>query len=347
MRNVPRKSRRWRRALLARARRLQHAETLVRAQIVALATGGRSAREITETLGCVRSHVYTTTGRFVQEGWEALMDRRRSNGMRKADEAFHWAVKQLLDQCPRDFSYLRPTWTRELLVIVAEEQTGVHVSLAVMGRVLRRLRARRGRPKPAVQCPLSERQQRRRLQNIRDLIQGLPADEVAVYEDEVDVHLNPKIGLDWMNHGHQRIVMTPGKNEKAYLAGTLDAQDGTILWVGDVVKNSSLFVAMLRKLDEHYARARRIHVIADNYGIHKSQEVWAALKEMPRIWLHFLPPYSPDHNRIERVWLDLHANVTRNHRHTNLIALCQDVVSFLEAASPWVPGRRPALLKVA
>ena len=33
-----------------------------------------------------------------------------------------------------------------------------------------------------------------------------------------------------------------------------------------------------------------------------------------KVVLHFLPPYCPDDNRIERVWLDLHANVTRNHR---------------------------------
>ena len=33
-----------------------------------------------------------------------------------------------------------------------------------------------------------------------------------------------------------------------------------------------------------------------------------------RVQLHFLPPYCPDHNRIERLWKDLHDNVTRNHR---------------------------------
>ena len=31
-----------------------------------------------------------------------------------------------------------------------------------------------------------------------------------------------------------------------------------------------------------------------------------------RICLHFLPPYCPNHNRIERVWKDLHDNVTRD-----------------------------------
>lgn len=32
-----------------------------------------------------------------------------------------------------------------------------------------------------------------------------------------------------------------------------------------------------------------------------------------KIQLHFLPPYCPDHNRIERIWKDLHDKVTRNH----------------------------------
>ena len=192
-----------------------------------------------------------------------------------------------------------------------------------------------GLPLLVVEGGLSERQQCRRLAFIRDLISDLPADEVAVYEDEVDIHLNPKIGIDWMNHGTQKLVMTPGVNQKAYLAGTLDVRDGTLLWVGDVKKNSGLFVQMLEKLEQHYTTARRIHVILDNYGIHKSHEVTSALKRLPRIQLHFLPPYCPDENKIERVWQDLHANVTRNHRHSDMQSLCAAVAAYLNYASPW------------
>ena len=60
---------------------------------------------------------------------------------------------------------------------------------------------------------------------------GLPRDEVAVYEDEVDIHLNPKIGLDWMGHGQQKEVLTPGQNEKRYLAGALDVRSNQVVWV--------------------------------------------------------------------------------------------------------------------
>jgi len=111
----------------------------------------------------------------------------------------------------------------------------------------------------------------------------------------------------------------------------LDATDGTILYCGDTVNNSSLFVRLLERLDEHYTQARVIHVILDNYGIHHSAETRAALRRLPRIRLHFLPPYCPDENRIERLWEDLHAAVTRNHRHDNLVDLCQDVIAWLDA----------------
>jgi transposase len=47
--------------------------------------------------------------------------------------------------------------------------------------------------------------------------------------------------------------------------------------------------------------------------------------------LHFLPPYCPDDNKIERVWLDLHANVTRNHRCRSMEELMAQVASFLRA----------------
>jgi transposase len=154
---------------------------------------------------------------------------------------------------------------------------------------------------------------------------------VAVYEDEVDVHLNPKIGLDWMGRGQQKEVMTPGKNQKRYLAGALDARSKRVVWVEGERKTSALFLDLLDKLLATYPQAKVIHVVLDNYRIHKSDIVQAALAGYlhGRIELHFLPPYSPEHNRIERVWEDLHANVTRNHKCPNMTALMREVRYYL------------------
>ena len=47
--------------------------------------------------------------------------------------------------------------------------------------------------------------------------------------------------------------------------------------------------------------------------------------------LHFLPPYCPQHNRIERVWKDLHANVTRNHTCKSIEELTNRVSIYIES----------------
>jgi len=120
-------------------------------------------------VGSVRSHVYRTARRFRDGGREGLFDGRRDNGRQLATEAFDQVVLELISGSPSDAGFKRTTWTRELLVRVAGERTGIHVSVTVMGRVLRRLGARRGRPKPTVACPLSERHRRRRLAKVRTL----------------------------------------------------------------------------------------------------------------------------------------------------------------------------------
>ena len=48
-----------------------------------------------------------------------------------------------------------------------------------------------------------------------------------------------------------------------------------------------------------------------------------------RVALPFWPPYCPDDNRIERVWQDLHAHVTRNHRCADMTALMREVRYYL------------------
>ena len=46
--------------------------------------------------------------------------------------------------------------------------------------------------------------------------------------------------------------------------------------------------------------------------------------------LHFLPPHCPSFNPIERVWLDLHAEVTRNHRCRTIDELMIEVKYYLK-----------------
>ena len=205
-------------------------------------------------------------------------------------------------------------------------------------------------PKPVVLCPWKRDARERRLAELRALEARAGAEEPVLYADEVDVHLNPKIGRDWMFPGQKRRVVTPGENKKLYLAGALDVHTGALHTTGTERKNAGLLCALLKLLDERYgAEVRRIHVILDNYGIRSAHATLRALGALKgRIVLHFLPPCSPDANRIERVGQDFHANVTRNHRCKTMNRLLDNAREHLDAYV-WrrVTGARAAFQRAA
>lgn len=321
-----------RRRMLSAAQWHWDTRTWMRYKIVRNLARGHSPTSIAKFLGCSRSQVYRVADRFLESGMSGLEDRRVDNGQTKADDDFETHVLIAVYRSPQDYDFRRPTWTLELLVLAIEETTGVKVSCSTMSRLLARHQARRGRPKPFVECPWQKARKTRRLNEIRRLIENLPQDEVLLYVDEVDIHLNPHIGLDWMLPGQQKLVRTPGKNEKRYLCGALNARTGRVAWIAYHQKTGHLFLGLVRELLRRYPKARRIHLVLDNYKIHKAGYVKAALIDWgSRINLEFLPPYCPDYNRIERFWRDLHENVTRNHRCATIDELMTEVEHYLRA----------------
>lgn len=301
--------------------------------IVLRSAEGWTRPEIAAALQCSVSLVARVRTRWKAEGMAGLVDRREDNGDEKATEDFVRCVQWILTMSPPDLGHRRPTWTRRLLIASAAAYTGVVVSVTTMGRVLATLGARRGRPKPLAPCPWPAKARKRRVNLLKRLVRTLPADQACVWEDEADIDLNPRIGPDWMLPGTQRTVVTPGKNVKRHVAGAMDAATDRVTWVSGRKKDSGLFIAMLGKLLRTYAGKRVIHVILDNYAIHSSRRTRAWLAERgERIRLHFLPPYSPDDNRIERkVWREVHANVTYNHRHGDIDELMLDVAAYLRS----------------
>jgi hypothetical protein len=75
-----------------------------------------------------------------------------------------------------------------------------------------------------------------RLARIRFHHEHLQAHEVMVFADALDIHLMPKVSAAWMPQGTQAEIMTPGKNEKHYLAGALQLATGKMLYCQETVE---------------------------------------------------------------------------------------------------------------
>src|SRR5262245_21178196 len=125
-----------------------------------------------------------------------------------------------------------------------------------------------------------------------------------VFAGELDIHLVPKVGCAWMPQGTQLAVMTPGQNQKRYLAGALPLATGTLHHCLGPRKNNVLIRDLLGGRDQCYPADRysRLYVVVDNSESHKAKAVEQWLAAHPRFTLLFLPTYCPCANPIERAF---------------------------------------------
>lgn len=311
-----------------------------RCRILLLLAQGFGVSEVVERIGCVRATVYRTLYRWQDDGEAGLLDRRQTPAPRKVTAAHRRKLLSYVGTNPRDFGWERSTWTLELFALQLERETGMHLSVSTVRNVLRGGAVRHSRPRPALRIPVRGR--RKRLEFLADLAARGHAREEVFYVDEADIDLNPRIGATWMRRGQQALVLTPGQNVKYYVAAALNARTGAVVWVHGPRKNSELFTSLLHAVHARYKKCRRIHLILDNYVIHKSRQTLNALENLNgRVRLQFLPPYSPEANPIERLWKQLHDNVTRNHRFPDMMSLWRATQQFMQRVQPF-PGTNVA-----
>jgi putative transposase len=214
------------------------------------------------------------------------------------------------------------------VAVVLREDHGVRVGRETVRLWLRAEGLVWRRPRPTIRPKDPERV--KKLAALRELLRRLPADETAVFMDEVDVNLNPKVGCMWMKRGEQATVETPGTNVKRYIAGSIHWRTGRIILTEGRAKEgrgAALFLRHLDDLRRAFRHYKVIHVICDNANFHKPDKSKAAREYLARwghrVVLHYLLTYSPDCN-----WWRLHEAVTRNHR-------CRTMDDLLDLTFEW------------
>lgn len=317
------------RKLQALAKCESDADQLKRLQVIMALARKLGASQVSLLIGMARSSVTRIRRRFISEGIHGLRDRRNERSADKVSERYLDRLSILISEVPRQYNWQRSTWTRELLARQLEKETGISLHRSHIGRLLQQLDVHWGRARPIAKQWMTGRQKAAKLRKINALLRNIPRNDTVIYEDEVDIHLNPKIGSAWMPRGTQLEIETPGQNKKSYIFGGLNAITGQVTYTVSDRKRAAGFIEWLRAISVRYQRSQQIHVICDNYGIHKTAAVKAALAELKNIRLYFLPPYCPDKNRIELLWKQLHASITRNHCCRSMDELMGQVTDFL------------------
>src|SRR5262245_7594558 len=212
----------------------------LRAHIVLPLAAGHTWAVITTVLFCSRRTIARWKTRFQAGRVEALLGRPRGAPARLGPRWVRVLVRWVTEHTPRAFGFLRSRRCCEVLALLLGRLHGIDVSRETVRRHLRRADIVWRRPRPVL--PRRDPDRERVLAGWRRLLLHLPDDETAVFEDEVDLNLNPKVGCMWMRRGQQAAVVTPGDNAKGYLAGSLHWRTGVLFTTAGPQRDGKLFV---------------------------------------------------------------------------------------------------------
>jgi putative transposase len=325
-----------RKTLLHLYRHAQDPQLSRRAHVLLLLADGYTWATIAAVLFVSTSTIARWQQRFRDAGLDGLAGQRPG---RRCTAVGYWAVlmvRWVTESTPRCFGLLRSRWTCATAAFVLATYFHVAVSRETVRRWLHQADLVWRRPRPVLRR--QDPQRPRKLRALRRLLGELPADEVAVFQDEVDINLNPKIGQMWMRRGQQAEVATPGDNHKRYLAGSINWRTGTLWTTQGKQRDGKLFVRHVDGLRRRLRRYKKIHVICDNARFHRPERCKHLQQYLERwghrIVLHYVPLYAPETNPMERLWWHLHDEITRNHICQTIEELLDLVFRWLEVGSP-------------
>jgi transposase len=311
---------------------------LLALHLLLLCAAGRTPSEVAGVLFCSRSSVYRIVRAYragtltFEEGSERATQHRR---LRLLTPSLKRSVLALLKTAPRALGWCRTRWSCTTLALELQVRRGIEVSAETLRHWLHELGWEWKRAKVAAKDNDPERVTK--LARIRRAVEQLRAGTALFFADELDINLLPKVGYQWMPKGEQVEVLTPGTNEKRYLAGALDLTTGTLTHCVWYRKQTGLFLDLLATLDRTHPVPHFTHltVVVDNAKIHKAAKVQQWLAAHPRFELLYLPTYCPRANPIERAFGDVHDKCTRNHTRKRIWHLVQDVHQHLRVNGPW------------
>jgi transposase len=144
-----------------------------------------------------------------------------------------------------------------------------------------------------------------------------PQAVALVFVDEMGYYRWPDAAPDWMlaAPAAPTLARRAGPtNRQQRLIGALNALTGRVDYRDNYRVGREQVIAFYRQLDRVYAGAERVYVVQDNWSIHHHADVQAALADLPRLEVIWLPTYAPWLNPIEKLWRWLRQDVLKLHR---------------------------------
>jgi transposase len=128
------------------------------------------------------------------------------------------------------------------------------------------------------------------------------------------------------------------RNGTTTLFAALELAQGKVVGQCDQRHRHQEFLKFLRRIDQEFPAPVPLHLVMDNYGTHKKQEVRIWLKKHPRFVLHFVPTSSSWLNLVERWFGELSRQCIRRGAFFSVEDLQKAIREFLDS---WNQNPKP------
>jgi len=155
---------------------------------------------------------------------------------------------------------------------------------------------------------------------------ALPEGEEIYFMDAVHPEFQSKAVCGWIKAGEVKTLPTTSAQYRMHFIGALSLKEMNVFTQECETVDAESVVAFFTFL-EASSNATTIHVICDNGRSNKNKKVEEYLKTS-RIKIHYLPPYSPNLNPIERLWKVLREKKTYNKCYEKFIDFKTEIRKF-------------------
>ena len=148
------------------------------------------------------------------------------------------------------------------------------------------------------------------IQTYEALKSNLPEDEEIYFMDSVHPEFQSKAVCGWIKKGEVKTLPTTSAQYRMHFVGALALKNMEVVAQEYETIDAESVIEFFKFL-EVGSTATKINVFCDNGRSNKNKKLQEYLKTS-KIIIHYLPPYSPNLNPIERLWKVLREKKTYN-----------------------------------
>lgn len=179
---------------------------------------------------------------------------------------------------------------------------------------------------------LDEQKQQEFVEYYNDLKQSISPDEVIMFMDAAHPEYQSQAVCGWIPKGETKTLATTNTQFRLHLNGAIELNSMNIFTREYKTIDAQAIISFLKDL-EAANPYKTIHIICDNGRSNKNKDIRQYL-ETSRIKIHYLPPYSPNLNPIERLWKIMREMVTYNKIYPVFTDFTDKIHEFFEHTVP-------------